>query len=175
MDDKHMGKGEMDNIKKVVICVCTRQRPKMLQNCVAAISRLDPVEGWPLELVIVDNNDVLMPVEQQAVLKGLCAFPVHIVHEPKMGIPMARNRALDEALAMDADWIGFMDDDDLAQEDWLVEMYSASHKYGADMMRGDVLPLAQSQTDTDTGLQSGKATIPTGTRMETAGTGSTVV
>lgn len=109
----------------------------MLERCLASIvdQNLNGA-NFIVELVVVDNNS---EPDARSIVQKFSAqspFPIHYVHEPKRGIPMARNAALDKALERHADWIAFIDDDEYASRDWLMKLYGAMQKYNADVING---------------------------------------
>ena len=59
--------------------------------------------------------------------------------EPIVGIPYARNRALEMAMAAD-DLIAFLDDDEVPSEQWLAELLRVWREYSADVVFGPVQP-----------------------------------
>jgi glycosyltransferase involved in cell wall biosynthesis len=60
------------------------------------------------------------------------------VREERPGIASARNAAL--AAAGEADWIAFIDDDEVPEPDWIRRLFEAQRTYGADAVTGPVLP-----------------------------------
>jgi hypothetical protein len=48
---------------------------------------------------------------------------------------MARNRVLDEALRLDASWLAFIDDDQIAPPDWLAKLLEATQRHRADAVQ----------------------------------------
>lgn len=123
----------------IVVTICTRKRPRMLEACLRSL--LPQLAGaGGNHLVVVENDEV--PVTQDLVQQLVAAYPqvnVHYVHEPRLGIPVARNAALEIALALDVDWIGFIDDDETLDQDWLAAMFSAGTTLEADVLTGPVV------------------------------------
>src|SRR5262245_18908423 len=109
----------------VAIGVCTAGRPQMLTACLSSIARQRLPERcpepWQLHLVVVDNEPE--PNNQQLVeeFAASCPFPVRYVHEPRRGIPQARNAVLD-AFEDRSDWIAFTDDDCRPDPDWIAAL-----------------------------------------------------
>jgi glycosyltransferase involved in cell wall biosynthesis len=60
------------------------------------------------------------------------------VVETRKGIPVARNRAVDEALASGADALVFIDDDEYPRRDWLSALVSCWRQGGAELLGGPV-------------------------------------
>ena len=80
--------------RRVAVGVCTAFRAEMLPACLEAIASQAVPEGTDVILIIVDNEpepNNRPPVERFA---GSCPFPVRYVHEPRPGIPQARNAVL---------------------------------------------------------------------------------
>ncbi|MFY9641816.1 MAG: glycosyltransferase [Rhodomicrobium sp.] len=86
----------------VCIGVCTCQRPRLLERCLLSLAAQKQVDGVNIEIVVVDNNDAPSAGPAVEAFKLRCPFPVHYRHEPRRGIPMARNRVLEEALLSSA-------------------------------------------------------------------------
>lgn len=123
---------------KLVVTICTRARPEGLRACLASLRAMDSVPGVALEVVVVENE----PAPRHAHLHAPGApLPLIHAHEPRLGIPMARNRAVAEALARGADWIGFIDDDETVRPDWLAAMCAAIARREAEVIVGEVVPV----------------------------------
>ena len=68
-------------------------------------------------------------------------YVIRYVHEPEPGIPVARNRAVHESLALGADWIAFIDDDEEARPGWLKNLLTAGERFGADVIQGKLVKI----------------------------------
>src|SRR5579883_2177961 len=108
-------------LRDFTIClgVCTILLPQMLKKCLHSLAAQQGVENYDVHIVVVDND--LQPNSKAVVQEfaGSSPFPVHYFHEPRRGIPMARNKVLDAALALNAEWIVFVDDDQAASHSFL--------------------------------------------------------
>ncbi len=159
------------NVKElVIICICTCGRPKMLRECIQAFASLKPVEAWPVEIIVVDNNLVAMPSGDHAKLQALVDLPLHVVREEEPGIPFARNRALKQALALQADWIAFLDDDEIIDAFWLIKMHEASLAYEADILHGWTRSSPPENVISNWLPAPARNKRPTGTQLATAAT-----
>ena len=112
------------------VCICTFRRASVLNaaRSVDAQAGIDPI---PVRLTIVDNDET-------DTLRGTIAdfarelkLSVHYVHAPAKNISIARNAALDSA---DTDWLAFIDDDEIADENWLANL--VKHRDRADVIVG---------------------------------------
>jgi succinoglycan biosynthesis protein ExoM len=121
---------------RAAIAVCTAKRPTMLKNCLRSIGAQNvPAEG-SVEIVVVDNE---AEANNRALVEELaaeCPFPLHYVHEPRRGIPQARNAALEKCRGLGVDWIAFTDDDCWASPTWLASLLDAAERHGADVVYG---------------------------------------
>jgi succinoglycan biosynthesis protein ExoM len=108
---------------KIVICVCTAKRPRMLNACLQSLIRQVMPAGRPVEVAIIDNEPEPNNKDAVQAVADIAPFPIHYVHHPERGIPQARNAALDKALALGAEWIAFIDDDETARPDWVSSLY----------------------------------------------------
>ncbi len=97
------------------------------------------MENFAVTLAVADNDQA--PSSQPVVeeFRKECPFPVCYIHEPRRGIPMARNRILAEALALKADWVAFIDDDQTASPDWLIKLIEAAKRHDADAVQPKII------------------------------------
>jgi len=125
--------------QKLVIAVCTAQRPKMLQACLESLDRLNRPEGTQLAAVVVENDpEPYFRGEEADRVKSCLSLPVSFHHEPRKGIPFARNTALETALKQNPDWIALIDDDERAEPDWIEKLLEACKDHGAEVANGPV-------------------------------------
>jgi glycosyltransferase involved in cell wall biosynthesis len=99
----------------------------MLQDCLASLVSQQVPECVSLIIAVVENHaaDACRAiVERFAARPG--AWRIIYAHEPHLGIPIARNRSLDLALAEGADWIAFIDDDAVAEANWIGTLHGFS-------------------------------------------------
>lgn len=120
----------------IAVCVCTRARPRMLRRCLISLQKqkFDLAQMNAL-LIVVDNDP---EPSARATHAELCDGAHGYVHCPRPGIPVARNAAIEAALSAGADYIAFIDDDEVAPEHWLASMMHALQRSGADAVQGGV-------------------------------------
>jgi glycosyltransferase involved in cell wall biosynthesis len=104
----------------VTVVIPTHDREVLLrQSLSAALSQ----EGVPLEVVVVDDGSA---DGTQRMLASLSDPRVRVIRqEPARGVATARNRGIEEACA---DWIAFLDDDDLWAPDKLRSQLEAARR-----------------------------------------------
>jgi succinoglycan biosynthesis protein ExoM len=120
----------------VSICIATYRRPEGLSRLLDSLERLKLPMGIQIETIIVDNDregsSASVARSQSGVLE-----PIHYFVEPRQNIALARNRALSEA---SGDWILFIDDDEVADENWITEYLKLVDRESCDGAFGPVLP-----------------------------------
>ncbi len=120
------------------IAIPTHNRARTLGETLASIREVVVPSDVALECVVIDNastDDTARVVE--VVRNAAPPFPVRRVFEPRQGSSYARNRAVHEAAG---DFILFLDDDAIADPQWLTAMLSALETRGLDAACGMVLP-----------------------------------
>jgi len=91
----------------VTVVICTRNRPQLLENCLAALARqTQPV----FDTLVVDNA----PLPQVRDISQ--RYGARYIHEPVAGISRARNAGVRES---HGDIVAFIDDDAIAESGWL--------------------------------------------------------
>lgn len=113
----------------VVICVCTCMRPIMLERCLRSLGGLTVPHDVAISLVVVDNNPQTSAAVVVNAVRDSIPFPVIYTHEPRRGIASARNAGIRAANKAGANWLTFIDDDEIADVDWLVHLMA--HEYRA--------------------------------------------
>lgn len=102
------GQDRLDGLISVVLC--TRDRPDHLARCLASLSRLDDGDH---EIVVVDNHE--RPTVDATVLPARA----RVVHEPRRGLDVARNRGLAEATGA---IVAYVDDDCEVDPHWVTAL-----------------------------------------------------
>jgi glycosyltransferase involved in cell wall biosynthesis len=123
---------------KLSLCICTCARPGLLGKLLASLRdiELGDLAAADVDLIVVDNDPT--GAARQVCQEAAGALPValHFVEEAERGISFARNRAVAEALARGADFVAFLDDDDLPEPDWLCRLVEKQRETGADVVGG---------------------------------------
>jgi glycosyltransferase involved in cell wall biosynthesis len=158
---------------RVVVTVCTRARPQVFAACLNSLVKQELPPDVSFALVVVENDDHPNSREMVEALAKTCNSPkITYAHEPQIGIPIARNRALVHALADDPDWIGFIDDDEVADRKWLASFMQTARSVPCDAFQGPVEYLYPNSTPAWMSLPTRKHQ-PTGRILRTAATSNT--
>jgi glycosyltransferase involved in cell wall biosynthesis len=98
--------------ERVSAVVCTRNRPGLLDSCLAGFLRLDPPAR---ELIVVDQSD---GDESGRVVERYLGHIPRLRHLPTLsrGLSRARNEAI---RAASSDILAFTDDDCVVRSDWI--------------------------------------------------------
>jgi len=126
---------------RIAVCVATFNRPDGLQGVLDGLAAQDLPAGLAegLSVVVVDNSPEGNAGPLVAAAGQACGYPLRYVHEPRRGISNARNAALDST--GDADFVAFLDDDEIPAPDWLRRLADAQRRNDADVVAGPVLPV----------------------------------
>lgn len=109
--DKHL---------KLFVAALTRKRPEMLAELLDSWAKVAIPARCTVTFLVVENDVTEQCRDTVDRYAGRFAqASLHYVLETELGIPFGRNRAAKEAIAAEADLLVFMDDDEVAAEDWL--------------------------------------------------------
>ena len=117
----------------VSIVIATYNRPvqlaQTLTSCLSQSNRL----GLIIEIVIIDNHP---SKNGQAIAQQMdrqSPFPIRYVSDPVRNMSALRNRGFLEAKG---NWVAIIDDDEIADPDWLDELIGAALAKDADIVVG---------------------------------------
>lgn len=127
--------------QKIIIATVTRNRPKMIENLYRSISTLEIPPLVDVGFLVVENNQTSTSDSWFAVITSKISFAkVHYLLETSIGISCARNRALDHAEQSGADFLVFVDDDELVRPDWLKQLLAEQQRMNLDLVGSPVRP-----------------------------------
>jgi GT2 family glycosyltransferase len=105
----------------ITVVVCTRGRSVELERCLTSLVKL----AYPrFSIVVVDNAPT--SDRSKEVVQRFDRHQVRYVVEPAPGLSRARNRGLSVATT---DVIAWIDDDEVADENWLAELARGFHEH----------------------------------------------
>lgn len=125
-------------LQKIIINICTYKRPEMLKACLDSIFMQQIPASWDIEIFVVDNDADASAKEIVQEFQEHTNLLISYFCEKNQGIPFARNRGFKESLKKNANWILFIDDDETADENWLMSYDEATKKYSGDVYSGPV-------------------------------------
>jgi len=127
MSEKHL----------ICVCICTYRRPKQLNRLLRKLEEQETEDLYDYSIVIVDNDNsesARLCVESHA---RQSSIPISYHVAPQQNIALARNKAIENATG---DFIGFIDDDELPDSLWLLNLYKAIIRYRSDGIMGPIIP-----------------------------------
>lgn len=122
----------------VSIVIITYARPDLLRACLATCTTQTSALPGGFEIVVVDNNPAGTARELVEEVAAVSPVPVRYVHEPKPGIPNARNAGI---AATTSPIVGYVDDDQTLAPDWLELMTRAFDRQQVDCLFSNVEPV----------------------------------
>jgi succinoglycan biosynthesis protein ExoM len=126
----------------ISVCICTFHRNEMLERLLRSLRPQETADLFDFSVVVVDN-DASGPA-RETVLRLSAELGLDIIYgiEPEQTIPAARNFALRLARG---NYLGIIDDDEIAPQSWLVTLFRAIQKFEVDGALGPVHPFFDGQ------------------------------
>jgi succinoglycan biosynthesis protein ExoM len=127
--------------RAVTICIATYKRPAGLKRLLRGIAALEFRKNAvpDIEVLVVDNDPAGEGRSACEELRDELPFRLTCRSEPRRGITYARNTAIASA-SPHADFIAFLDDDEVPEPNWLDELLAVRDQYQADVVTGPALP-----------------------------------
>lgn len=119
----------------VSVIVCTYNRATSLTRCLEHLSAQGVPVGKTWEVIVIDNNST---DETPEVVRSFTAdgrIPIRHVREERQGLCFARNRGLAESTG---EIVAYLDDDILAEPDWLTGIAAVFREAGCDAAGGRI-------------------------------------
>jgi succinoglycan biosynthesis protein ExoM len=125
----------------VAICVASYQRPQGLKRLLEGINQLtfNKSKVPDIEVIVVDNDATGSAGQVCRDCEASFRWELKYCIEKVRGISFARNRAI-ASISEDANFVVFIDDDEVPEPAWLDELLSVQKDYSADVVTGPVLP-----------------------------------
>ena len=115
----------------VDVCICTFHRPAVVDAVLSAAQQTPP----PARILVIDNAETPEAAGRVARIQTRTSVPLIYIHAPARNISVARNAALAAAAA---DWLAFLDDDEIAQPGWLAALLAQARAGACDAVLGPV-------------------------------------
>ncbi|MDM9622497.1 glycosyltransferase [Rhizobium sp. S96] len=119
---------------QIDIGICTYRRAS-LDEALLSLAVLAVPEGATLRIIVADNDKAPSAQARVDALRHTVPHEIAYVHCPASNISIARNACLDNATG---DFLAFIDDDEDASEEWLVELLATAKATKADAVLGPV-------------------------------------
>jgi succinoglycan biosynthesis protein ExoM len=109
----------------------------MLERLLKSLKNQVTEELFTYSLVIVDNDSGKSAKGIVDTFKTTTSLVVEYYDEPEQNIALARNRAVTNAVG---NYVAFIDDDEFAENQWLVTLFKALQKHNVSGVLGPVKP-----------------------------------
>ena len=121
----------------ISVCICTFKRAELLADLLNELNKQITENLFDFSIVVVDNDS--NGSARSVVSSAMNESPVRMEYdiEPVQNISLARNRAV---LNARGDFIAFIDDDEIPDRHWLLDLYQALRSFNVDGVLGPVLP-----------------------------------
>lgn len=149
----------------IVIAIASIAPGPHLDELTAAIRAQAQALEEPVEIIIIDNSGGPARSVRHA----------KVIREPSRGYASARNAAVHAALDREAEWLVFIDDDEVPGPQWLQSLLSCAQRYQADAVVGPVIARHPTATPSQLERHTAGADITTGTRLRKAYTGNLLI
>jgi glycosyltransferase involved in cell wall biosynthesis len=120
---------------EITVAICTYNRAALLGDALRTLEQQETGGEFSFEILIVDDGST---DDTSEVIRGFIERSViatRVVRGPGKGVGPARNRAVEESAGS---WIVFMDDDLVAEREWLRELFRVTRQTGAAIVGGAV-------------------------------------
>jgi len=105
---------------RIDVCICAFARREGLRRCLQSL--VAQVDAPPFCVRIADNHAQPTVAAWIAADVAVWPFELQVLHAPHSNIAVARNALLQASVT---EWIAFLDDDEIAEPDWLATLYAA--------------------------------------------------
>lgn len=122
---------------RIDVCIATYKRPELLRKLLRSLVGQETMGEFSYDIIVVDNDagHSAEPVVNQFSNES-CKVIYDVETQPN--ISLARNRSLRLATG---DLIAIIDDDDYAENGWLLNLYRTLISYEADVVHGPVISI----------------------------------
>jgi succinoglycan biosynthesis protein ExoM len=114
-------------ITHIIIAVCTYKRKQELERCLISLCDMNYPENIKTEILVIDNDIEKSANEIYKNFKN--RLNIHYTTETAQGLSNVRNKALKEAIGLGGTHLAFIDDDEVADENWLINHVNFYNKF----------------------------------------------
>lgn len=123
----------------ILIGICTYNRPVMLEQCLQSLRGQEIPENIEILFCIADNNSNKEYAIEDVTKMSLNGHNFQYIFVEKRGLSFARNAVIDCAIKFNADFIQFIDDDEIAEKGLIKNLYTKIKSSGADAVQGNIV------------------------------------
>jgi len=144
------------------ICVATYKRLGLLEKLLYSLSKQNLPKSAELEIIVVDNDKGLSARKVVSMCENTEQTTYYYYSQPKKNISLTRNIAVEHAAG---EFLLFIDDDEIADIQWINNLIRCLKNYDADGVFGRVVSYFDDETPewTRKSFFYNRPTPPTGT------------
>ncbi|MEV5027119.1 glycosyltransferase [Paenibacillus sp. LPE1-1-1.1] len=99
---------------KATVAICTHNRAEDVREALLSLLRQNFTDAF--EVIVVDNRSTDNTKQVVQEVNQMTSIPIIYVYEERLGLSVARNRAIREAKG---EYVLFLDDDAMASKEWI--------------------------------------------------------
>jgi succinoglycan biosynthesis protein ExoM len=122
--------------KHISVCICTYKRARFLRRLLDELRDQETDGLFTYSIVVADNDGLQSAKEVVSDFAATSSIPITYCAEPLQNIPLARNKAIENA---SGDFVAFIDDDEFPTERWLLTLFNECNRTGVDGVVGPVM------------------------------------
>ena len=122
--------------RSVLIAIPTFRRPEMLNQLLRGIAGISAPHGCAVEVLVMDNDSTPGARDQVVRIAENFPFRLSYAHVEEPGLSSVRNFGLYRARQFD--FLAMIDDDEIPQHQWLLELCNVQAATTADAVIGPV-------------------------------------
>ncbi|WP_305456060.1 glycosyltransferase [Photobacterium leiognathi] len=137
-------------MKRVLLTTLTTgSRMATFCQCIESLQQQNINDTFSVDILVVENNQT----HHQAVVEAIASyqhapFTIHHQLETTAGIPFARNNALRFGQEQGFDYLAFVDDDAIADPNWIQTLFAALQNSQVQVTTGPQFPIYPDNTAT---------------------------
>jgi glycosyltransferase involved in cell wall biosynthesis len=121
----------------ICVCVCTFRRARFLLDLLHALEQQETAGRFTFSAVVADNDALRSAEATVREFAATSTLPLRYEVEPRQNISLARNLAVSVA---EGDFVAFLDDDEVPEPTWLLNLFTTCSRCGVDGVLGPVKP-----------------------------------
>jgi glycosyltransferase involved in cell wall biosynthesis len=121
--------------KHISVCICTFKRARFLKRLLEKLDDQETGGLFTYSIVVADNDRLGSAKGVVSAFAAGSKIPITYCVEPRQNIPLARNKAVENATG---GFVAFIDDDEFPTRHWLLTLFRACADYDVDGVLGPV-------------------------------------
>jgi succinoglycan biosynthesis protein ExoM len=121
-------------VMRVSVCICTYKR-SFVTETIGSILAQKSIPLSDIEIIVCDDDPQGSAKELVTVFVNTGPVRTRYILSGSQNVAICRNTCL---LVAQGDWIAFIDDDEIAEPNWLTELLSAQAQFAAEVVKGFV-------------------------------------